>query len=241
MLTALFKFFKSKYLKWWSACWERNRLSFSPQKWNCAGETSCQGVSQSWWCTPGPRMCVLCCLPEQEHTGRAPRGGGWQHPWGSPGHSGTVRTPTWTHGGRSLCASRDVTSTALPAVGPRTLTTVTASYNTRANKWTILTEWSSLNSPTQLLHTLECCCFPLCLFMNKLISKSTTIKDINSTIIKAYLVIFSTILAKRKRVGVLVFPCWISAAKNATKFSRTQNVYLLCHIKLQIICAFKKK
>lgn len=32
----------------------------------------------------------------------------------------------------------------------------------------------------------------------------------------------------------------ISIAKNAAKFSRTQNAYLLCHIKLQIIYAFKK-
>lgn len=38
-----------------------------------------------------------------------------------------------------------------------------------------------------------------------------------------------------------VFCCWIPIAKNAAKFSKTQNVYLVSHIKLQIMYAFQKK
>lgn len=92
-----------------------------------------------------------------------------------------------------------------------------------------LTEGSS-NSPAHLLHTLQCCCFLLFLFMNKFISKSTVIKDINSIITKAYLVFFSPSKMEKNlhiTVSLLNFH-----SLNAAKFSKTQNVYLVCHIKL---------
>lgn len=187
----------------------------------------------------------LGCVCSAAHLNGAHRQGtwGWGWSWQDPQGSLPTQEPLRTlRGAGPPVPAGEVTSTATAAVGPRIpAKSLQAKIWVLVSENTHLLEWSSLNSPTQLLHTWQCCCLLLFLFMKKLISKSTTIKDINSTITKGYLVISSAILAKWKKVCVLVFPCWISVAKNAAKFNKTQTAYLVCHIKLQIIYAFKKK
>lgn len=246
MLSAEFKFVKS-YLKWWKTwkcggqCAEKATDSFSPQNWNGADGTSCPDISSHLVGHTRSRMYMLCCLPGKgAHGHRAPVGlGAGRTLRGTLAMQKPLRTLAQHSEGQVPSVPPDMPWQGMSPPQPLLQWDPAAwSKSLQAKIWVLISEKYSLSG---LIYTTVTHLAVL------LLSSISTYEQIN---IQKYchkghkfnnnqsiFSIFFCYIRKMEKSLHISVPLLNFHSKDAAKVNKTQNVYLISHIKLQIMYA----